>query len=129
MALMYSESGLDPANVNKKSNATGLIQFMPDTATTFGTSVEALKKMSAEQQLNYVEKYFLYWKSDKGFKESDFIDAGTLYALTFLPKYSRQETLCRAGSNEYSQNKGLDKNKDGKITKTELSNRLKQYMA
>jgi hypothetical protein len=29
---MYAESGLDPKAINKYSNATGLIQFVPKTA-------------------------------------------------------------------------------------------------
>jgi hypothetical protein len=38
--------------------ATGLIQFIPCTAQSLGTSVEALARMTAEQQMEYVYRYF-----------------------------------------------------------------------
>lgn len=131
MALMYSESRLNTTAVNKKTKATGLIQFMPDTAKGLGTSQEALKTMSAEEQLKYVEKYLLNAKKSKGFGNS-YIDAGTLYALTYVPKMAKNEVIATKSNDTngwYSQNKGLDTNKDGKITKSELGERLKNYYA
>lgn len=62
MAVMYFESRLNPQAVNPISGATGLIQFMPNTAKNLGTSIEALKGMSNIEQLNYVHKYFLPFK-------------------------------------------------------------------
>lgn len=56
--VMHKESKLDPKAQNKDTQATGLIQFMPKTAKGLGTSVEALKNMSAIEQLIYVEKYY-----------------------------------------------------------------------
>src|SRR5690554_3587730 len=40
------------------SGATGLIQFMPKTAIGLGTTVEALARMTAVEQLDYVRMYF-----------------------------------------------------------------------
>jgi hypothetical protein len=68
---------LDPSITNR-IGATGLIQFMPDTAKSLGTTVEALRKMSAVQQLDYVYKYFKT-KIKPGFKASD------IYLATLLP--------------------------------------------
>lgn len=62
MAVMAFESGLNHKAVNKQSGATGLIQFMPSTAISLGTSTQALKEMSNVQQLDYVYKYFLPYK-------------------------------------------------------------------
>ncbi len=132
MALMYSECGLNHTKVNPRSNATGLIQFMPDTAEALGTSVGALKRMSPEQQLVYVEKYLVAQKKAAKFSSDANLDAGTLYALTYLPKFAKKEVLATRGNDPnkyYSQNKSLDSNKDGKITKTELADRLKSYYA
>lgn len=42
---------------NPSSSATGLIQFIPSTAADFGTSVDELKQMSFNQQLDYVSRY------------------------------------------------------------------------
>lgn len=129
MAMMYSESGLKTTTVNRSSGATGLIQFMPDTAREIGTTTTALKRMSAVEQLTYVEKYILMNKRNAGYSENQVLDTGTLYAINFLPAYAKREVLSTQNDKYYSANKGLDVNKDGKITKTELANRLKGYYA
>ena len=132
IAVMISESGLNPAVSNKRTNATGLIQFMPDTAKSLGTTVEQLKKMSGEEQLAFVEKYLKTQKQAAGFSDNHKLSAGELYALVFLPARANRQVLCQRGEknnegkklNYYEYNKGLDTNKDGKITKTELDNRI-----
>lgn len=129
MGVMYSECRLDTKAQNKKSNATGLIQFMPKTAEGLGTSVEALKKMSAEEQMKYVEKFLIANKKAAGYSSSDNIDAGTLYALVFLPAKAKNDVLSTKNDKYYAANKGLDANKDGKITKNELANRVQSYYA
>ncbi len=78
MQVMWSESRLKAGAVNPKSRATGLIQFMPDTAKSLGTSVEALRTMNAVQQLDYVRKYFLPYKG----KLSSYYD---VYSVVFFP--------------------------------------------
>lgn len=52
------ESRFNPQAVNPSSGATGLIQFMPRTAPEVGTTTAALRGMSAERQMDYVQKYF-----------------------------------------------------------------------
>ena len=42
LGIMNSESGLNPQAVNKSSGATGLIQFMPATAKSLGTTVSPM---------------------------------------------------------------------------------------
>lgn len=125
LALMNSESSLDPKAVNKHTNATGLIQFMPKTAEYIGTSTEALKNMSALEQLDYVEKYLSIMKKSAGFKPNDKLSSADLYALTFLPAYAKQEVLTqKSNGRRYTLNAGLDLDKDGKITKTDLAARM-----
>lgn len=58
MAVMYFESRLNPKAVNKYTNATGLIQFMPTTAKGLGTTTTDLLKMSNVEQLKFVKAYF-----------------------------------------------------------------------
>ncbi len=58
MAVMHFESRLNPGAVNPYSGATGLIQFMPQTAKSLGTTTEALKTMGFAGQLPYVERYY-----------------------------------------------------------------------
>lgn len=44
------------------SGATGLIQFMPRTARNLGTTTDELARMTAVEQLDYVQKYFAPFK-------------------------------------------------------------------
>ncbi len=131
MGVMNSESGIKSDAVNKSSNATGLIQFMPKTAKSLGTTTSKLKAMSPEEQLVYVEKYLTQAKSNAGFKSDDKIGAGTLYTLVFLPARAGREVLAvkGEGNSYYESNRGLDKNGDGKITKDELAQRTRGFIA
>lgn len=136
LGVMQSESSLNPQAVNKSTGATGLIQFMPNTAKELGTTTAALKNMSAVQQLDYVEKYLQKMKKAAGFGQMEPISGGQLYALVFLPGRAHREVLTQAGEKYYSWkdkngkvhgNQGLDTNKDGKITKSELDARVKKF--
>ncbi len=124
MCLMNSESGVKTTAVNKSSGATGLIQFMPSTARGLGTSCSALKAMSPEQQMVYVEKCIM--NSKKAAKLGDQkIGAGTLYALIFLPARANRDIVTTRGESYYNSNKGLDVDKDGKISKADLAKRIR----
>lgn len=57
------------------------------------------------------------------------IGRGTLYALVFLPARANREILTQAGEKYYNANKGADRNKDGKITMTELGERIERFCA
>ena len=129
IAVMNAESGLKPDAVNKKSGATGLIQFMPKTAERYGTTTVALKNMSAIEQLPYVEQYLKRCKKSAGFGDNDRLSGGELYALVFLPARAKREVLCERGegNNYYEYNSGTDYNKDGKITKAELDQRINKF--
>ena len=123
LAVMNSESGLNSRAVNKNGGATGLIQFMPSTARALGTTTEALRNMTPEQQLDYVEKFYVM--NRKNFVKSDRqLSAADLYTLTFMPAYVNKEVLTGAGHKFYSANKGLDTNGDGQITKSDLAQRV-----
>lgn len=124
LAVMNSESGMNSKAVNRTTGATGLIQFMPSTAEGLGTSVEALKNMSPIEQLEFVEKYLSRMKKAAGFAPNDKLSGADLYALIFLPGRAKYEVLTNQNEKYYRPNRGLDLNKDGKITKTELGNHL-----
>lgn len=131
MAVMYSESGIDSKKVGR-NGATGLIQFLPKYMSGLGTNAEALKKMSDVEQMNYVEKCIKASKKIAKISDSQTIDSGTLYALVYLPAYAGREILATKTNDPngyYSSNKGLDTNKDDKITKSDLATRLKSYYA
>lgn len=78
MAVMYKESGLNHKAVNPSGGATGLIQFMPSTATGLGTTTQKLAAMSNVEQLEYVYQYFKPYR----YKILSYPD---LYLITFFP--------------------------------------------
>lgn len=131
MAIMAFESGFDSTAVNKVSDATGLIQFMPFTAKDLGTSTEELQNMSAMDQLDYVKAYFA-----KRIKEYGPINnLGDAYmAVLWPPGIGKPDSwvLWREGSIEYESNKGLDGEKKGYITRGDavqyVTNNMKYYI-
>jgi soluble lytic murein transglycosylase-like protein len=62
MAIMNSETGgtFNPAITNS-IGATGLIQFLPGTAKSLGTTTDELRAMSNVDQLYYVAAYLKPW--------------------------------------------------------------------
>ena len=64
MAAMAFETGekFSPSVVNS-IGATGLIQFIPKTAESLGTTTAALKTMTAVNQLDFVQKYLQPFKN------------------------------------------------------------------
>ena len=131
MWVMWKESKIDSKAVNKQPGddddpytraryrATGLIQFMPQTAEGLATTNQALYMMSNIQQLNYVYKYFLPYKNKIKSVED-------LYLVTFFPLAIGKaddwvfETSKISRSKIAQQNPGIDANKDGKITLAEF---------
>ena len=128
LALMNSESGIKTDNWNG-STAVGLIQFtdasVAELNNKYGLNFtkEKIARMSPMEQLDLVEKYLTIAKS-YNFAPNERLSAGDLYAITFLPGRAGQDILCRRGEKFYSQNKGLDLNNDGVISKQDLENKL-----
>ncbi len=128
LALMQSESGLNPKSQSSVSSATGLIQCLSSTLQSVGSSTSQILKMSAIEQLDVVKKVLLSLKQVAGLKANAKVDTGTLYAICFLPAKAKNDVICQAGSKEYANNKGLDIDGNGKITKSDLAARLnKKY--
>lgn len=127
IAIMYNESGLNPAAVNQKSGATGLIQFMPATAKALGTSTYELKSMSSLNQLDYVYKYFKPYSG----KIDNIQDC---YLCIFFPAALNKPDSYIFHTDKLSaktiaaQNPGFDINKDGQITKAEFFKWVDAYM-
>lgn len=119
LAVMNSESGLNPSSRNKWTKATGLIQFMPQTALSLGTTVDKLRNMSQIEQLDYVEK-FLVRAKNAYIKGDRTLTAGDLYGLVFMPAKSGEDVLAVRGSKAYKQNAGLDYDGDGVISRNDL---------
>lgn len=123
MACMAFETGetFNPAVHNAAgSGAVGLIQFMPQTAFALGTTPEELAKMTDVHQLFYVERYFGGYKNKLN-SLADVYGAILWPAMIGKPDdYVVFDSADAKHPKTYLQNKGLDFNKDGKITKAEV---------
>ena len=127
MAAMAFETGesFTPDVVNKTSGATGLIQFMPSTAKGLGTTTAKLARMSAVKQLDFVEKYLQPFKG----KMNSLSD---VYMTILWPRAVGKPdayVIFKPNTQEYEQNKGLDANKDGEVTKGEAATKVQAMLA
>lgn len=102
MAVMWKECRLNPKAVNKNGWASWLIQFMPKTAKWLWTSVEAIRAMSAIDQLDYVEKYMKNYAS----KIHSYEDT---YLAVFYPAYLGKSDDKKLPSNVIAQNPWVGK--------------------
>ena len=124
MACIAFESGetFSPSIKNAAgSGATGLIQFMPATARSLGTTTAKLAAMTAEDQIRYVYKYFKPYKGKLKTLED-------IYMAILWPKAVGQPLTYPlfTGGIAYRQNAGLDSNKDGKVTKYEAAAKVRE---
>lgn len=102
------------------SGACGLIQFMPATVTYLGYAMREIELMTAEEQLQVVNDYFIpYSRRIKSLSD--------MYMAILLPKYIGQPddtVLFSRPGVAYRQNSGLDADQNGKITKAEATARV-----
>lgn len=125
MACMAWETGetFDPGIRNKAgSGATGLIQFMPATARALGTTTELLGRMSAIEQLDFVESYFKPYRGRLQTLSDHYM------AILWPAAIGRAESAALWTAAErpttYRQNAGLDVNRDRVITKGEAASKV-----
>ena len=128
MLVMWFETArtLNHRIVNKSSGATGLIQFMPATARSLGTTTQQLKQMTNVEQLDYVKRYLSPYRT----KMKDWFDA---YCAVFWPAaIGKPDDYVIKSDTVARQNPALDLNKDLDIHKREIRQALlksipKQY--
>lgn len=124
IGLMYSESRLKP-NIKNSIGAVGLIQIIPSTArNVLNTTTEHLASLNAVDQLDYVDKYL-----STCLKVGGNYDAGELYTAVYMPARVGKEVVASPSIGGYYGNTGLDTNKDGQTTKTELAQKVKNKYA
>lgn len=118
LAVAFKESSLNAGAVNSISGASGLIQFMPKTARGLGTTVEAIRAMTPEQQAPYIERYLRQAGVTSG------MGLEQVYAAVFSGHASKAGgVLYRESSGRaYSDNIGLDLDGNGEITSAEAAN-------
>ncbi|MEZ4885001.1 MAG: transglycosylase SLT domain-containing protein [Chitinophagales bacterium] len=127
MAIMHSESKLDASVVNLKgSGAAGLIQFLPTTAIDMDITVEQMRNLNHVQQLDYVHTYL------KGVKETrkvNYNNITDLYLAILYPAAIGKDVefvLYRKPSEKYQANSGLDENRDGEISISDIDLRMQR---
>lgn len=129
MTCMAWESGrtFSPSVRNMAgSGATGLIQFMPATARGLGTTTAALAVMTAEDQLNYVWKYFAPFKGR--LKTLSDLYMAILWPAAVGKPESAELWDRNTQPTTYRQNAGLDANRDGSITKGEAAAKVAKLL-
>jgi len=132
MAVMYMESKFDPSIQNLRgSGATGLIQFMvpavKDLNDRLGTEyyMSDIRRMPAHVQLDLVREYLLTVRERYG----NYRSLTDLYLGILYPRAIGQD-MCYAlfaqPSQKYKLNIGLDENKDGVVSVSDIDRRLKR---
>lgn len=102
------------------SGAVGLIQFMPQTCATFGLTVEDMAAMTDVDQLSYVRLYFEPWVGrlhNLGDVYGAILWPAMIGKPPSWPVFRKDDQKHPA---RYLQNRGLDFNHDGEITKDEI---------
>lgn len=124
LALMASESGLQPDSINS-AGCVGLIQFCPQGGLPgTGKTADEIRAMSRVEQWPYVTQYWINAGLEKG------MTAGDIYGLVHVPNWYKPAVrglaigspermaavTCRAGQPEFDDNSRLDHNQDGVLT-------------
>lgn len=129
LCAAMNESGLYAKAHNPNGNASGLIQFMPDTLKGLGYkgSWSDFVKLPADQQVPYVKAYYSP-------HSSYCTSPGLCYVTTFLPaltpaasKGGPSFVLARHGGTlgwAYDANPGFDHAKKGYITVQDLEDTI-----
>ena len=124
MFAMWIETArtFSPSIRNKVSGATGLIQFMPSTARSLGTTTDLLAKMTNVEQLDYVYKYLAPYAG----KMNDWLD--TYLAIFYPALMGKPDSTAIKREIVARQNPLFDLNKDLIIHKYEIRTALRNTM-
>jgi len=107
--------------------ATGLIQFIKPTAIALGTTTDALAAMTRVEQMAYVQTYF---KKGPVAKVAN-PQLEDLYMQILWPAAVGKPldyVLFRAPDKAYEQNKGLDREKKGYVTKQDAASKVRDQL-
>ena len=131
LGVMMAESNVKASAHNANSDASGLIQFLPSTLRGLGWtgSTQQFRRLTAEDQLQYVERYF------QPYAHFNLNTAARVYQVVFLPSSlslgsSMDTVIVQQGgvnSGAYAGNKGLDTDNDGAITVGELQQAIERH--
>lgn len=129
MACMAAETGgkfAPDIRNSSDSGAVGLIQFMARAASDLGTTPAGLAKMTAVQQLDYVYLHFLPFANKLATLADTYMAILWPNAVGKPMDYPLFQP--GDGTKLYFQNKGLDVNWDGTITKQECCTKVDWWL-
>ena len=124
--VAYAETAMNPRAFDPRSNAGGLIGFMPSILRGLGWtgSPEEFRQLTATQQVPYVERYY---RPYAGYLRNE----GLVYVANFLPSRLPRAAasddsfvVSREGDPYYGSNRILDRNSDGSITVGDLKTHI-----
>lgn len=128
-AVISSESGFNPAAKNPQpgQTASGLIQFIDSTARGLGIDggAEAVRAMTAEQQLPWIEKFYRRAFNGRTPRPVDFYLAGWGSGIGQPDGY----VLAEDPDKLYVLNRSLDANADGTIAVADIRAKLERQQA
>lgn len=125
LAVMGFETGgtYSPSKTNSLG-FTGLIQFSPKYSPgNIGKTTDQLRKMSQMEQLKYVVPYI-----NKNRRGKDVSSLEQLYMSVLMPSAMGKGSNHSLPNWAYSANRGLDINKDGKISVAEATSKVRDYL-
>jgi hypothetical protein len=133
LSVWCVESGLLPSAINAHSGARGLNQMMPATLKALGAPMD-FEKLSAEEQLPWIERLIASLEHANG---GPFTSAARYYHANFFPRTmhrgDRPDAVVVARDaadpderGAYEANRGLDANRDGLITLSDLATVLER---
>ena len=136
LVVWCAESGLDPTAVNPKGGARGLNQMMPATLRGLGAPAD-YETLPGEAQLPWIERLIANGERLNG---GPFQSAARYYHSNFFPatmsRGNSPSTVVVASDSAdpqeqaaYTANRGLDTDKDGKITLADLGALLARLRA
>jgi hypothetical protein len=104
-----------------------LIQFIRPVAEELGTTTDKLAAMTRVEQMDWVLKYMKRWVG-----KLSSVSLEDLYMAILWPAAvgkPNDYVLFSHPSKQYQQNKGLDLNKDGNITKAEAAAKVRNQLS
>lgn len=130
MIVMDHETGgrFSPSLWNPNKKYVGLVQFGALAAKDMKTTLTALSRMTAVQQLDYVEKYYKTWY--RYIKISTVSALEDFYLITLFPSAVNKGRNAVIGSKSIPpkkfarSNHTFNTNKDGVVTVGEVRNAL-----
>jgi transglycosylase-like protein with SLT domain len=121
--VIAAESLFDPSARNSLpgQSASGLLQFVNETARRLGTTTAAIREMDPIEQLSLVEKYFTPFRG----RLNSMADVYMAVLRGFIVDGKDETVVSPLGSSRKEQrifklNRWLDLNSDSKITRGEL---------